>query len=522
MNFQKSDRYAGGIARMWILPLDKYQGVTYEPASGLFSITGVKNNIVEVPFARDSAGWRIRCKNCVYRIDISSFISGITANNLHASINIENSPFLLIVQDYNNNFLLFGDYDNFFLYSPDIDSNTDYSDTSGIDFNLEREMMSAPIFVVDVVHFNTPPKASGLRISPAPEVNVTVVGSYSYTDADNDPEGASELLWFIADDESGTNLSQIGTGLSLLLDESMVNKYICFSVKPFDGKDFGEQIFSDFYIVAEKIISAPVALNVDIRGTFQPFGQVYGFYKYFDEAGRPEYKSLWRYYVSDDADGTKKEVFQSYESQEAFIGSSYTAEIPERFVGKYVAFSVRPSNAYAIGIEKFSSFMLVNQQKYPDLKYIFQNVDSQDGLDLDAYGESNYLYFSQNNGISESSEDTFSMAVSSVSIFEFLSKSLYITTVYINYSIRINQIIDSDYAGYGILVQNLDGTARGTLKRYFKGLEPNIWHDFLYTFKGLRYADLMRIYLHSDLEVDDLKIEFRINEISVSGYDRTT
>jgi hypothetical protein len=191
-------------------------------------------------------------------------------------------------------------------------------------------------------------------------------------------------------------------------------------------------------------------------------------------------------------------------------------------VGKYVAFSVRPSNAYAIGIEKFSSFMLVNQQKYPDLKYIFQNVDSQDGLDLDAYGESNYLYFSQNNGISESSEDTFSMAVSSVSIFEFLSKSLYITTVYINYSIRINQIIDSDYAGYGILVQNLDGTARGTLKRYFKGLEPNIWHDFLYTFKGLRYADLMRIYLHSDLEVDDLKIEFRINEISVSGYDRTT
>ncbi|MDV7392809.1 hypothetical protein RZS08_15680, partial [Arthrospira platensis SPKY1] len=48
------------------------------------------------------------------------------------------------------------------------------------------------------------PTASNLSISPAPAVNLTLTGSYTYNDVNNDPEGATTFQWYRANDASGS------------------------------------------------------------------------------------------------------------------------------------------------------------------------------------------------------------------------------------------------------------------------------------------------------------------------------
>lgn len=90
------------------------------------------------------------------------------------------------------------------------------------------------IQVLYQVLFNKAPTASNVGIVGIPIAGDTLTGHYSYADAENDAEGASQYQWYISDDALGTNRSTIngGTALTVQLTHEQVDKYITFEVTP--------------------------------------------------------------------------------------------------------------------------------------------------------------------------------------------------------------------------------------------------------------------------------------------------
>jgi len=79
------------------------------------------------------------------------------------------------------------------------------------------------------------PKVNNVSFSPAsPGTNVTLTASYSYTDANADPEGASVYKWYTADNATGTNQTPIAgaTATSFTVTNAQAGKYIGFGVTP--------------------------------------------------------------------------------------------------------------------------------------------------------------------------------------------------------------------------------------------------------------------------------------------------
>ncbi len=78
------------------------------------------------------------------------------------------------------------------------------------------------------------PSASNLSISPAPALNLTVTGSYTYNDVNNDPEGATTFQWYRADDVNGLNQAAISgaNATTYTVVSADINKFIGFGVTP--------------------------------------------------------------------------------------------------------------------------------------------------------------------------------------------------------------------------------------------------------------------------------------------------
>lgn len=79
------------------------------------------------------------------------------------------------------------------------------------------------------------PTAINVSFSPAsPGTNVTLTASYSYTDANADPEGASVYKWYTADNATGTNQTPIAgaSAASFTVTDAQAGKYIGFGVTP--------------------------------------------------------------------------------------------------------------------------------------------------------------------------------------------------------------------------------------------------------------------------------------------------
>lgn len=81
---------------------------------------------------------------------------------------------------------------------------------------------------------NQAPVASGVNISGSPDVGNTLTGSYTYSDAENDPQGTSTFQWYRADNNSGLNEAAIGgaTSTTYTLVSGDLGKYILFRVTP--------------------------------------------------------------------------------------------------------------------------------------------------------------------------------------------------------------------------------------------------------------------------------------------------
>ncbi|KOA21436.1 bacterial Ig-like domain (group 1) [Clostridium homopropionicum DSM 5847] len=81
---------------------------------------------------------------------------------------------------------------------------------------------------------NDAPIATELSISGTTQVGSTLIGSYTYGDADSDQEAGSSYKWYRADDAEGTNKTEItgSTSISYTLTSEDKGKYISFEVTP--------------------------------------------------------------------------------------------------------------------------------------------------------------------------------------------------------------------------------------------------------------------------------------------------
>ena len=81
---------------------------------------------------------------------------------------------------------------------------------------------------------DTPPWAYDLAISGTMTVGQTLLGSYTYENVNGIPEGNSEIKWYRADDNTGTNIEEIAgaTTVNYVIAEADVHKFLAFEVKP--------------------------------------------------------------------------------------------------------------------------------------------------------------------------------------------------------------------------------------------------------------------------------------------------
>jgi hypothetical protein len=88
--------------------------------------------------------------------------------------------------------------------------------------------------VVDFTTGNQSPLVTELSITGTIEVNKTISVTYKYSDAENDPQGATSFQWYQADDASGTGEKEIAgaTSSSLTIQDAQNGKYLRVSVKP--------------------------------------------------------------------------------------------------------------------------------------------------------------------------------------------------------------------------------------------------------------------------------------------------
>jgi hypothetical protein len=186
-----------------------------------------------------------------------------------------------------------------------------------------------------------PPTATNVNVVGNPRSGLTVYGTYTYFDADNDPEGTSTFKWYKADNAEGTeNKSAISgaTALSYTIDHLlMINKYIGFEVTPVASAGTtptGTPVISPFKGPVEN--DAPLATSVSVSGLLLQAGQVLnGHYTYSDTENDLESGSTFKWYSSTTSGGTYTATGET--------GISRVMGLADQ--GKYYKFSVIPKAA---------------------------------------------------------------------------------------------------------------------------------------------------------------------------------
>ncbi len=153
MSFQKSDNTAGGLAKLFLLRLNHFQGVKWSNDFQSYILVGDTYNYLEqIYFTQDTGSYAVQRKKGAYNITIKASYPGSS----NAFEELEGTPFLLVGLTHNKQYLLFGDANNYFIYDHNEDSGSDFSELHHTAFKLKRQMMFKPRlirdpFVVDVI-----------------------------------------------------------------------------------------------------------------------------------------------------------------------------------------------------------------------------------------------------------------------------------------------------------------------------------------------------------------------------------
>ena len=117
---------------------------------------------------------------------------------------------------------------------------TDYDSAGTHNITLEisdNELATSQHWTVIVLNVNRPPQTSNLTISPSdPYTTDDLVANYTYYDPDGDPENETEIRWY-KNDILQPDLNNILTVPASLTTKGEIWH---FTVRPFDGAEFGE------------------------------------------------------------------------------------------------------------------------------------------------------------------------------------------------------------------------------------------------------------------------------------------
>ncbi|WP_200978007.1 MBG domain-containing protein [Echinicola sp. 20G] len=112
---------------------------------------------------------------------------------------------------------------------------------------------------------NEAPTASAVSINGTMTVGEQLKGTYTFTDANSDPESGSTYQWYRSDDNSGTGKTAISgaNGQQYTLQAADQGKYISFEVTPNDGTDTGTAVESGLVgpVKVDQTISFPSIPN---------------------------------------------------------------------------------------------------------------------------------------------------------------------------------------------------------------------------------------------------------------------
>ena len=106
----------------------------------------------------------------------------------------------------------------------------------------------------NVITFSTgngAPSATAVSISGDAKANALLIGSYSYSDAEGDPESNTTFQWYVANDGTGLGEEKIAgaTANTFRVTDAQQGKYIRFSVTPKSsaGNPNGNEVKSSFF-----------------------------------------------------------------------------------------------------------------------------------------------------------------------------------------------------------------------------------------------------------------------------------
>lgn len=104
---------------------------------------------------------------------------------------------------------------------------------------------------------NVAPVASAVAFTGTETVGETLTGTYTYSDADGDLEGASVLQWYSYTATDGSGETLLGTGTSYVLTGTEEGLYIRYAVTPVaaTGETTGTKVFSAY---SGAVAAAPV------------------------------------------------------------------------------------------------------------------------------------------------------------------------------------------------------------------------------------------------------------------------
>ena len=195
-----------------------------------------------------------------------------------------------------------------------------------------------------VVQFNDAPTANNVAIAGIPFVGNTLTGSYAFSDADGDLEGASSYRWL-----RGNQAISGATAASYTLIQADAGTTISFEVTPkaATGVAIGQAGSASIVV---QFNDAPTASNVAIAGI--PFvGNILtGSYAYSDVDGDPEGASSYRWLRDDQP--ISSATFLTYNLNQADAGTT-------------ISFEVTPNAATGVMIGQTRSASIVVQNSAP-------------------------------------------------------------------------------------------------------------------------------------------------------------
>jgi hypothetical protein len=148
MSSSKSINTAGGLAKLWFLPLQHYKGLGYNWAKGMAAIVANAELLQPIYFTPDTGGYEVTWKKGAYQLKLKAKLPG-NETAMDATLSrLEVEPFLLVALNHNGQYLLFGDYDNYFLYERDQDTGEDFIDLSHFKIDITRQLMTPPRLIV--------------------------------------------------------------------------------------------------------------------------------------------------------------------------------------------------------------------------------------------------------------------------------------------------------------------------------------------------------------------------------------